>query len=104
MNQRIPCFMADSDEARLLDTYDAMLGTRVENHTDYLLAECKSVEYAEQLNRDYDLYDGEFLSELMAEIAKWTGRSDDANDRMRKLHVLLANELRKVAESEVGDE
>jgi predicted Fe-S protein YdhL (DUF1289 family) len=35
---------------------------------------------------------------IMAEIANWSGRSDESNDRMKRLHVLLANTLRDVAE------
>ncbi|MHB1098342.1 MAG: hypothetical protein ACYCZR_02190 [Burkholderiales bacterium] len=100
MNHPIPCFLADSDQARLMDTADAMYDKQVEDYTDYLLDECKSADYCQRLIIEYEMIEG--CSEIMAEIANWTGRSDDANERMKKLHVLLANALRDVAESEVG--
>lgn len=72
----------------------------VENHTDYLLEECKAEQYAYNLIVDYELI--ETNAAMMAAVANWSGSSADAADVMRKLHVILADGLQIVAESEVG--
>lgn len=102
MNNSIPCFLADSDDARLLDAADtasAMYDTALEQHTDYLLEECKEAAYCERLIIEYEMIEG--CSAIMAEIANWSGRSDEANERMKRLHVLLAQALGEVAKEEV---
>lgn len=104
MNDRIPCFLSDSDDARLYDAAEASNEARqirIEGEADWMLSECKDFNAADRINRDHDLYDGDLLPNLMTEIANWTGRSDDAAERMRKLHNLLADEFQKIAEREV---
>ena len=81
------------------DTADAMHDQAIDQHTDYLLDECKSADYCERLIIEYEMLDG--CAAIMAEIANWTGRSDDANERMKRLHVLLAQALGEVAKIEV---
>ena len=102
MNNIMPC-ITDSDDWRFdaADTLAAARAVRVESEADWMLSECKSLDYCKRINSDYDLYGGDLLPLLMAEIASWTGRSDDANERMKNLHNLLADELQKIAESEV---
>ena len=99
MTEKTPCFISDSEEARLIETTYTMIEKQIEDHTDYLLDECKSAKYCEKLIIQYEMLDG--CSAIMAEIANWTGRSDDANERMRNLHNLLSNALREIAEYEV---
>ncbi|MDE3023196.1 MAG: hypothetical protein KGI54_15330 [Pseudomonadota bacterium] len=102
MNDRISCFLTDSDDARLLDAADtasAMYDVALEQHTDYLLEECKQAAYCERLIMDYEMIEG--CAAIIAEIANWSGRSDEANERMKRLHVLLAQALGEVAKIEV---
>ncbi len=104
MNDRIHCFIADSDQARLLDaadTAESMRANMVEDYADNLMDECKTLTRAEVINADNDLYDGFLLSQFMCMVANWNGRTNDAVDRIRGMHVLLANELQKIAEREV---
>ena len=104
MNNPIPCFLADSDEARLLgaaDTVSAMRAKTVEDYADNLMDDCKVLAMAELTNRDNDLYDGDLLPKLMTAIANWTGDIYDSHARMKQLHVLLAGEFQKIAEREV---
>ena len=104
MNNQIPCFLADSDEARLWDAAEASNEARqirIEGEADWMLSECKDFNAAERINRGHDLSETDLLTDLMVEIANWTGRSDDAAERMRKLHYLLAGEFQKIAEREV---
>ena len=93
-----------TDDERLWDRAEASneaRAVRIEGEADWMLSECKDFNAADRMNRDHDLYDGDLLPMLMVEIANWTGRSDDAAERMRKLHVLLAGEFQKIAEREV---
>lgn len=93
-----------TDDERLwdkADTVSAMRAKRVEDYADNIMDECKKYVEAIYINSIHDLYDGDLLPMLMTEIANWTGRSDDAAERMRKLHNLLAGEFQKIAEREV---
>ena len=81
------------------DTMDAMRAQRVEDVADNLMDECK--RNASEINMDNDLYDGDLLPDLMTEIAKWTGSSADAVERMKALFNRLADEFGKIAEREV---
>lgn len=88
-----------TDDSRLWDQADAVSAMRdvaLEQHTDYLLEECKKVDYCGRLIIEFEMLDG--CAAIMAEIASWSGRSDEANERMKRLHVLLANTIRDVAE------
>lgn len=100
MNITMPCGLDDSrlwDEA---DTLYAARAQRVEDYSDNLLAECITLAGAERINRLYDLYDGNLLECLMVEVANWTGTTENASERMKALHNLLADALHEVADGE----
>lgn len=102
MGNPIPCFISDSDEARLwdaADTAEAMRAKRVEDYADDLMFDCRNHAFA--INSEYDMYDGDLLPNLMYEIANWTGCVIDSHVRMKQLYVLLSGELQKIAEREV---
>lgn len=71
----------------------------VEDYADNLMDECKTLAKAQQLFIDYEMFD--VLPEIMSAIANWSGASADAPELAKKLHVLLANGLQKIAEYEV---
>lgn len=71
----------------------------VEDCADNLMGECKTLAKSEQLIIDYEMI--ETNASIMTAIANWSGSSADAPELAKKLHVLLANGLQKIAEIEV---
>jgi len=74
----------------------------VEDYADNLMADCKRFEIADCINLENSLYDGDLLTDLMVEIANWTGLPESSHLRMKAMWNLLANELQKIAEREVA--
>lgn len=72
----------------------------IELFADELMEDCKVFKNAKSVNEYGDLYDGDFLTKLIVEIASWDGSTESANVQIRKLHNLLADELQKIAERE----
>ena len=88
------------DDPRQWDEPDNMTHARnVEDYTDNLMAECKVLTKSEQLVIVYEMIDTN--AAIMTAIANWSGSSADAPELAKTLHVLLANGLQKIAESEV---
>lgn len=101
MNQ-MPCGLDDSRLWDQADTADAARAKRVEDYADMLLSECLHLDLASRINREFDLFDGDLLPELMVEIANWKGTTESSGEQMRKLHNLLANALHEIAERETA--
>lgn len=99
MNDRMPCGLDDERIRFEPDNIDR--ARAVEDYADNLMAECKVLVFAAVVNSENDLYDGDLLPRLLVEIANWTGLIESSHERMKAMHVLLANELQKIAEREV---
>lgn len=99
LQMHMPC---GTDDPRIRYEPDDLEYTKaVEDYTDNLMDECKSYGRACAINSDNDIYDGILLPLLMAEIASWSGNVDESHERMKRMHVLLAGELQKIAEREI---
>jgi hypothetical protein len=82
------------------DTAEAARAQVVEDMADNLLAECITLEGAERINLEFDLFDGDLLPRLMVEIANWKGTTESSGEQMRKLFNIVAEQLHKIAEGE----
>lgn len=104
-----PMLCGYRDDMRLWDEAETAAERHdkaLESHTEYLVEECKSLDYVTQLEFDYELSETGLMEKLIQAVAEWSGRSDGKNgaaEQIRKLHNILFAQLKKtVAESEVG--
>lgn len=78
----------------------------VESHTEYLIEECKSLDYVKQLEHDWELSETDLMEKLIQAIAEWSGRTDGKNgckEQMYKLHNILFAQIKEtIAEREVA--
>ena len=78
----------------------------VESHTEYLIEECKSLDYVKQLEHHWELSETDLMENLIQAVAEWSGRTDGKNgckEQMYKLHNILFAQIKKtVAEQEVA--
>lgn len=105
MGHPIPCGLDDSRLWDQADTAAEIHSKQVEDYTEFLMDECKSLEYATQLDVDWELYETPLLANLVKTIADWSGRTDGNNgsvEQMKKLHAIVFAQLREtVSEQEV---
>lgn len=105
MGHPIPCGLDDSRLWDQSDTAAEIRARQVEDYTEHLMDECKSLDYATQLDADFELYETPLLANLVKTVADWSGRTDGANgavEQMHKMHAIMFAQLREtVAEQEV---
>lgn len=94
-----PALLCPDPTEVISDQYAELKARETEDVADSLLADCLTLAGAEKVFMGYDLAETKLPANLLMIIANWNGRSDQANDVMRKLNTLLANELHSVAQA-----
>lgn len=72
----------------------------VEEYTENLLDKCRKLSFAEYLNTEHSLYDGDLLPTIMQAIAEWEGSPGSSHTQMKKLHNRFLDALEVVAKRE----